>query len=50
MFQYLEPLRRMKKGVGVQRDEEEEKRNRKIMVKGKYVFSCMCFLMGCVEK
>ena len=28
------------------RDEEEEKRNRKIGVKGKYVFFCMCFLNG----
>ena len=50
MFQYWEPLRRRKKGVGVQRDEEAEERNIKIRVKGKCVFSCMCFLMGCVEK
>ena len=46
MFQYSEPLRRRKKGVGVKRDDEEEKRNRKIRVKGKYVFSCMCFFNG----
>ena len=45
MFQYSESLRRRKKGVGVQRDEEEE-RNIKIRVKGKCVFSCMCFFNG----
>ena len=35
-----------KKGVGVQRDKEEEETNRKIRVKGKCVFSCMCFFNG----
>ena len=46
MFQYWEPLRRRKKkGVGVQRDEAEE-RNIKIRVKGKCVFSCMRFFNG----
>ena len=46
MFQYWEPLRRRNKGVGVQRDEEAEERNIKIRVKGKCVFSCMCFFNG----
>ena len=46
MFQYWEPLRRRKKGVGVQRYEEEEEINRKIRVKGKCVFSYMCFFNG----
>ena len=45
MFQYSELLQRRKKGVRVQRDEEE-KRNRKIRVKGKYVFFYMCFFNG----
>ena len=27
-------------------EEEEEERNRKIRVKGKCVFSCMCFFNG----
>ena len=43
MFQYWESLRRRKKGIGVQRDEEVEERNIKIRVKGKCVFSYMCF-------
>ena len=30
----------------MQRDEEEEERNRKIRVKGKCVFSCMCIFNG----
>ena len=47
MFQYWEPLRRRKnKGVGVQRDKEAEKRNIKIRIKGKCVFSYMCFFNG----
>ena len=46
MFQYWEPLRRRKKGVRVQRDEEVEERNIKIRVKGKCVFSCMRFFNG----
>ena len=45
MFQYWESLRRRKKGVGVERDEEEEI-NKKIRVKGKCVFFCMCFFNG----
>ena len=45
VFQYWEPLRRRKKGVGVQRDEEEE-RNRKNRVKGKFVFSPMGIFNG----
>ena len=32
--------------VGVQRDKEEEETNRKIRVKGKYVFFYMCFFIG----
>ena len=43
-FQYWEPLRRRKKGVGVQRDKEE--RNREIRVKGKFVFSSMSIFNG----
>ena len=35
-----------KKGVEVQRDKAEEETNRKIRVKDKYVFSCMCFFNG----
>ena len=35
-----------KKRVGVQRDKEEEETNRKIRVKGKCVFSCICFFNG----
>ena len=32
--------------VGVQRGKEEEETNRKIVIKGKCVFSCMCFFNG----
>ena len=35
--------------VGVQRDKEEET-NRKIRVKDKCVFSCMCFFNGVCKK
>ena len=45
VFQYWEPLRRRKKGVEVQRDEEEE-RNKEIRVKGKFVFSSMSIFNG----
>ena len=46
VFQYWEPLRRRKKGVGVQRDEEEKKEIEKLGLKGKCVFSCMCIFDG----
>ena len=35
-----------KKGVGVQRDEEEKKEIEKLGLKDKYVFSCMCIFDG----
>ena len=44
VFQYWEPLRRRKKGVGVQRDEEEKKEIEKLGLRVNVYFPVCVFL------
>ena len=50
MFQYSEPLRRRKKGVGCREMKKKKKKIEKLGLRVNKYFPVCVFLMGCVEK